>query len=81
MKCFKRLIMAHINLSLQACLNLLQFAYQHNWSTVDAISLALYSSLEYLDNKGTYIRLLLINYSSAFNTIIPSRLTSKLRDL
>eukprot|EP00061_Rhincodon_typus_P014927 g42315.t1 len=50
-------------------------------STADATSLALHSSLEYMDNKDTYIRLLLIDCSSAFNTIIPSRLISKLRDL
>eukprot|EP00061_Rhincodon_typus_P009325 g32746.t1 len=43
-------------------------------SKADTISLALHSSLKYLDNKDTYIRLLLIDYSSAFNTIIPSRL-------
>eukprot|EP00061_Rhincodon_typus_P011187 g36023.t1 len=30
-----------------------------------------------LDNKDTYISLLLIDYSSTFNTIIPSRLISK----
>eukprot|EP00061_Rhincodon_typus_P008074 g30355.t1 len=35
----------------------------------------------HLDNKETYIRLLLIDYSFAFNTITPSRLISNLRDL
>eukprot|EP00061_Rhincodon_typus_P011116 g35904.t1 len=50
-------------------------------STGHTISLALHSSLEHLDNKDTYVKLLLINYSSTFNTIIPSRLISKLRDL
>eukprot|EP00061_Rhincodon_typus_P018739 g48040.t1 len=35
------------------------------------------SSLEHLNNKDTYVRLLLIVYSSTFNTIIPSRLISK----
>eukprot|EP00061_Rhincodon_typus_P016902 g45356.t1 len=30
-------------------------------------------ALEHLDNKDTYIRLLLVDYSSTFNTIIPSR--------
>eukprot|EP00061_Rhincodon_typus_P003690 g20723.t1 len=58
MKCFKRLVMAHINSSLPTCLNPLQFAYRHNRSTEDAISLALHSSLEHLDNKDTYIRFL-----------------------
>eukprot|EP00061_Rhincodon_typus_P000324 g11313.t1 len=73
--------MAHINSSLPACLNPPQFTYQHNRSREDAISLALHSSLEHLDNKDTYVGLPLVDYSSAFNTIIPSRLISKLCDL
>eukprot|EP00061_Rhincodon_typus_P001526 g15026.t1 len=54
-----------------------QASYRINRSTEDAISLALHSSLEYLGIK----RHLLVDYSSAFNTIIPSRLISKLHDL
>eukprot|EP00061_Rhincodon_typus_P018401 g47559.t1 len=81
MKCFQRLVMAHIYSSLPACLNPLQFAYQHNRSTAGAVSLALPSSLEHLNNKDTYIKLLLVDYSSAFSTIIPSRLISKPCDL
>eukprot|EP00061_Rhincodon_typus_P012435 g38171.t1 len=73
--------MIFMNSSLPACLDPLQFAYRCNRSTEDAISLALHLSLEHLDNKDTYVRLLLIDYSSTFNTIIPSRLISKLRDL
>eukprot|EP00061_Rhincodon_typus_P016956 g45434.t1 len=61
-KCFKRLVLAHINFSLVARLDLLQFA----------ISLALHSSLEHLNIKDIYIRVLFIGYSSAFNTIIPT---------
>eukprot|EP00061_Rhincodon_typus_P015031 g42480.t1 len=48
--------------------------------TEDAISLALHLSLEHLDNKDTYVRLLFIDYTSAFNTTVTSRLISKLRD-
>eukprot|EP00061_Rhincodon_typus_P003506 g20251.t1 len=70
MKCFERLIMTHINFTLPTCLNPLQFANQHNRSTKDAISLGLHSSLEHLD-KDTYVRLLLIDYSSTLNTITP----------
>eukprot|EP00061_Rhincodon_typus_P003380 g19942.t1 len=81
MKCFKTLVMAHINSSFPTCLDPLQFAYRHNRSTEDAISLALHSSLEHLDNKDTYVRLLLVDYSSTFHTIIPSRLISKLHAL
>eukprot|EP00061_Rhincodon_typus_P003461 g20141.t1 len=50
-KCFEKLVMAHINSSLPICLEPLQFAYRYNRSTEDAISLALHSSLEHLDNK------------------------------
>eukprot|EP00061_Rhincodon_typus_P017863 g46764.t1 len=77
MKCFERLVMAHINSSLPAYLDPLQFCS----SPEDAISLALHSSLEHLDIKFTYVRLLPVVYSSAFNTIIPSRLISKPHDL
>eukprot|EP00061_Rhincodon_typus_P008454 g31066.t1 len=81
LKCFERLVMAHINSSLPSCLAPLQLAYRHDRSTEDAISLALHSSLEHLDNKDTNVRILLIDYSSTFNTIVPSRLMSKLGDL
>eukprot|EP00061_Rhincodon_typus_P004703 g23232.t1 len=73
--------MAHINSSLLACFDPLQFANRHNRSTKDDISLTQHSSLEHLGDKDTYIKLLLIDYSSAFNTNIPSRLISKLCDL
>eukprot|EP00061_Rhincodon_typus_P008562 g31276.t1 len=74
----KRLVMAHINSSLPTCLDPYSLPTD---ITKDTISLALHSALEHLDNKDTYIRLLFIDYSSAFNTIIPSRLISKLQDL
>eukprot|EP00061_Rhincodon_typus_P018573 g47794.t1 len=44
-----------------------------------AISLALQSSLEHVDNKDTYLRLLFIDYSIAFNTIILSTHLQTLR--
>ena len=81
MKCFKRLVIARINSSFPDYLNPLQFAYCHNRSTADAISLALHSTLEHLDNKDTYVRLLFIDYSSAFNAIIPTKPITKLHGL
>ncbi len=45
----------------------LQFAYRPNMSTDDAISQVLHSSLTHIDSKnGNYVRLLFIDYSSAF---------------
>ncbi len=60
----------------------LQFAYRPNRSTDDAISQVLHSSLTHIDSKnGNYVRLLFIDYSSAFNTIVPTKLSDKLTDL
>ncbi len=51
-------------------------------STDDAISQVLHSSLTHIDSKnGNYVRLLFIDYSSAFNTIVPTKLAVKLSDL
>ena len=60
MKCFERLVMAHIN---------------------TIISIALHTALSHLDKKNTYVRMLFIDYSSAFNIIVPSKLIAKLRTL
>ncbi len=60
----------------------LQFAYRPNRSTDDAISQVLHSSLTHIDSKnGNYVRLLFIDYSSAFNTIVPTKLAVKVSDL
>jgi hypothetical protein len=79
MKCFERLVMAHINSILPETLDPLQLAYRPNRSTDDAISIALYTALSHLDKRNTYVRMLFI--SSAFNTIVPSKLITKLRTL
>ncbi len=61
---------------------LFSFAYRSNRSTDDAISHILHSSLTHIDSSnGNYARLLFIDYSSAFNTIVPTKLTNKLTGL
>ncbi len=82
MKVFERLVKSHICSSIPVTLDPLQFAYHPNRSTDDAISHVLHSSLTHIDsNNGNYARLLFIDYSSAFNTIVPIKLASKLTDL
>ncbi len=81
MKVFERLLKKHICSSIPATLDPLQFAYCPNRSTDDAISI-LHSCLTHIDSKnGNYVRLLFIDYSSAFNTIVPTKLAVKLSDL
>ena len=73
MKCFERLVMAH-NTIIPETLDPLQFAYRPNRSTDDAISIALHTALSHLDKRDTYMRILFIGCSSAFNTIVPPKL-------
>ena len=68
--------MAHINTIIP-----LQFAYRPNRSTDVAMSIALHTALSHLDKRNTYVRMLFIDYSSAFNTIVPSKLITMLRIL
>ncbi|KAI3360806.1 hypothetical protein L3Q82_012879, partial [Scortum barcoo] len=81
MKCFERLVKSFITSSILDSLDPLQFAYRPNRSTEDAIALTLHTALSHLDQRDTYVRMLFIDYSSAFNTIVPSKLVTKLRDL
>jgi gmma-aminobutyric acid receptor subunit gamma/cGMP-dependent protein kinase 2 len=50
-------------------------------ATDDAISFALHTALSHLDKRNTYVRMLLIDYSSVFTTIVPRKLITKLRTL
>ncbi len=81
MKCFERLVMQHIKSVLPPSLDPFQFAYRSNRSTDDAIATALHSALTHLDKKDLYVRMLFIDFSSAFNTIIPQQLIHKLVQL
>ncbi len=76
MKVFERLVKSYI------CSSIPVTCYRPNRSTDDAISHILHSSLTHIDSSnGNFARLLFIDYSSAFNTIVPIKLASKLTDL
>jgi hypothetical protein len=81
MKSFERLVMAQIKSILPDTLDPLQFPYRPNRSTDDAFSITLLTALSHLDKRNTYLRMLFIDYSSAFNTIVPMKLITKLRTL
>ena len=72
--------MAHINTIIPETLDPLQCAYLPNRSADDAITIALNTALSHLDKWNTYVRILLIDYNSVFNTIVPSKLITKLKD-
>ncbi len=80
-KCFERLIRDHTCSVLPASLDPLQFAYRSNRSIDNAIAFTLHTALSHLENKNTYVSLLFVDFSSAFNTIVLATLVAKLQSL
>ncbi|KAK3560503.1 hypothetical protein QTP86_009648 [Hemibagrus guttatus] len=81
MKSFERLVLANLKDITGHFLDPLQFAYQANRSVDDAVNMGLHYILQHLDKPGTYARILFVDFSSAFNTIIPGTLLNKLTQL
>lgn len=77
MKCFERPIRQHMVSKLPSTFDPCQFAYRPNRS----ISTALHLSLQHLEEKTTHVRMLFMDFSSAFNTIIPQHMVTKLAPL
>ncbi|KAJ8354820.1 hypothetical protein SKAU_G00223870, partial [Synaphobranchus kaupii] len=81
MKSFERLVLTHLKDITGPLLDPLQFAYRANRSVDDAVNTGLHYILQHLDSPGTYARILFVDFSSVFNTIIPEILCSKLTQL
>ncbi|KAL0158979.1 hypothetical protein M9458_047055, partial [Cirrhinus mrigala] len=81
MKSFERLVLAYLKDITGPLLDPLQFAYRANRSVDDAVNMGLHYFLQHLDKPETYARILFVNFSSAFNTIIPDILQNKLTQL
>ena len=73
--------MTHIQETIPNTIDPLQFAYRRNQSTDDAVNTALHTALTHMVSKDTYVRMLFLDYSSAFNTVIPHKLSEKLPTL
>ncbi len=81
MKSFEKLVLDHMKDITGPLLDPLQFAYRTNRSVDDAVNMGLHYVLQHLDRSGAYVRILFVDFSSAFNTIIPNRLLPKLTQL
>ncbi len=81
MKSFERLVLAYLKDTTGPLLDPLQFAYRANRSVDDAVNMGLHFILQHLNRPGTYVRILFVDFRSAFNTIIPSLLQPKLTEL
>jgi hypothetical protein len=88
MKCLERLVISYVKPKLDKDLDRYQFAYKSNRSVEDAINYCLHFVLRHLEpdqqrkyHNSNYARVLFVDYSSAFNTIVPGKLYRKLIDL
>ena len=78
MKILEKIVLSHLKAATKHQLDPLQFAYRAGRSVDDAVSLLIHTLLQHIDNPKRYARILFIDFSSAFNTIIPDMLHSKL---
>jgi len=81
MRSFERLVLAYLKDITGPLLDPLNFAYKANSYVDDAVNMGLHFILQHLDKSGTYVKILFLDCSSAFNTIIPNLLLSKLTQL
>ncbi len=78
MKSLEKLVLAYLKDITGPLLDPLQFAYRENRSVDDAVNMGLHYILQHLDQSGTYVRILFVDFSSFFSTIIPTLLQTKL---
>ncbi len=72
MKSLERLVLAYLKDITRPLLDPLQSAYRANRSVDDAVNMGLHYILQHLDKPGIYARILFVDFSSAFNIIIPN---------
>jgi len=78
MKCFERVILSRLLTFTQPFMDPSQFAYRSNRGTDDATLSLLHHAFDHLEKPGSFVRILFIDFSSAFNTIQPHLLAHKL---
>ena len=78
MKVFERLVLQFLRLATESLSDPMQFAYKANRSVEDAVSMTLHQITQHLETPKTYARILFLDFSSAFNTIVPQKLYDKL---
>ncbi|KAK2164198.1 hypothetical protein NP493_1427g00004 [Ridgeia piscesae] len=79
MKTIGRLVLQFLKSIIDPLFDQFQFAYRNNRSVDDAVALGLCYVLQHLDSPNTYASILFVDFSSACNTIIPSKPFDKIQ--
>ena len=80
-KCFERILCMFLKTQVNDLLDPFQFAYRAQRGTDDACLTLLNFLSKHLSGAKTYARILMIDFSSAFNSIEPIILLRRLKDL
>jgi hypothetical protein len=80
-KCMERIVCSQLLTAVADRLDPRQFAYKAKRGVEDACLTLLDLVASHLDSTGTYVRILFMDFSSAFNTIQPHLLLKRLLDL
>lgn len=81
MKCLERIIKTFLLQDTDHLLDPMQFAYRPHRGVEDATLYLLHHTYRHLDKTGSWIRMLFLDFSSAFNTIQAHLLLMKLKDM
>ena len=74
-------MLGELRAQVQHLLDPYQFAYKDRRSTADALCTTSHLILKHIENTKAYARLLFMDFSSAFNTIVPHFLLEKLQEM
>lgn len=80
MQCFERVVLCQLRKQVASFLDPLQFAYREGVSVDDALLYMLHTIYQHLEKTGSSVRIMFFDFSSAFNTLQPHILASKLLD-
>lgn len=78
MKCLEKIILKHLLSEVAPSLDPFQFAYQPRRGVEDALLTMTNSIFEHLEEAYSFVKIVFIDFSSAFNTIQPHLLVDKL---
>ena len=81
MKVCEKIVLDRLTVLVSDFIDPLQFAYQRNRGTEDAIIYVLNSAYRHLEKPGSSIRMMFYDFSSAFNTIQPHLLVNKMKNM
>ena len=76
-KVIERIVLSRLHQQVEPFLDPNQYAYKSNRSTTDATLALVHNIFEHLETLKSFVRILFIDFSSAFNTIQPHLLANK----